>query len=259
MKSKLMKGKSFKWYAIAILFLSSLAGNDILANDYTNVNFTTIGGSTNGWAQSGFHGSQNVPGLSLFFLSIRPNGIGSFEVHDATGLNEPGVSGYNPASEGFFRITGFSAEFNISQFDVYNPNLNGANITVRGWSEGSTHPPADGTPFVEQTFTLTPGAWSTINLTGFLNLKNLTIDFEDGTILLFNQFHVSKAKSDQAAVTGALASETITLDNTTTVTASGAAVRGYTNSVKMVVRERLLSAEAAHPGRSLPLRPVRQL
>ncbi|WP_205741301.1 YDG domain-containing protein, partial [Geofilum rhodophaeum] len=204
-----------------------MTGAELRAQSYTNVNFTTIGGTTNGYGRSGQHGSSSVPGITLYFIGITPTGTGNFEVFDVSGMNEPGVSNSDPFNQAYFKISTLSTpRFNMNQFDVYNTEPVVVTITVRGWSDDHSLPPGSGVPNVEQIIDVPPHGWSTFSLTGFEGLKNVTIDFPDGAGLLFNQFHVQKVKENQVLVSGTLLEETITLEQSTTLTAYGGSGTG---------------------------------
>ena len=67
-----------------------------------NVNFTTIGGATNGYAQDGDHGSTGMP-LSIYFIGTTSGGTGYFQVYDVNGLSDPGRFRQRPVYTSLFQ------------------------------------------------------------------------------------------------------------------------------------------------------------
>ena len=180
-------------FSIPWVFTSSTVVSDLTLyakwDEVYNVNFTTIGGTTNGYAQDGDHGSIGMP-LSIYFIGTTTGGSGYFEVYDVNASSDPGVSGSDPALQAYFKVCVFSGTFSMDSFMVYNPGGSDVSITVDGWAGASTHPPENGTSDISHTDSANAGSWTTINLSGFTDLQNITIDFVDNTDLYFNQFFV---------------------------------------------------------------------
>lgn len=156
---------------------------------YYSVRFTEIDGETNGYARDGYHGSTSVPGVDIGFVGAATAGSGYFKVYDVGEL-QPGVSGLAPAIQAYFKITAFTSNFTMKEFKVYNPNGFDVSIYIKGWAGNNPHPPTtEGS--IEKS--ATANAWTTIDLTGFESLENVstvTIDFVDSTHLYFNDFIV---------------------------------------------------------------------
>ncbi|MBN2352180.1 MAG: InlB B-repeat-containing protein [Spirochaetales bacterium] len=182
-------------YAAAATFAMGTADVTLYAQwiaDYFNVNFTTIGGTANGYAQDGDHGSSDVPGITLYFIGVTTSGSGYFKVYDTGGSPAAGVSGSDPATQAFFGINSFNAavDFSISSFSVYNPGGTPVSIQVDGWAGTMPWPPSGTGDVVTYTTSVAAGGWATVNLTGFTGISSLTIDFADTTPLYFNNFSV---------------------------------------------------------------------
>ena len=192
---------------------------------YSNVNFTTIGGTTNGYAQDSYHGSVDIPGITIYFIGITSGGSGYFQVYDATGASVPGVSGSSPATQAYFKIATLNTatNFNISQFDVYNPNGSSVSLDVNGWNDSNPHPPTTGD--VTTSATASANSWTTVNLTGFTGISSFTIDFPDNTPLYFNQFYIESAMVSVPTLTTTAMSSitTTTAASGGTISASGGA------------------------------------
>ncbi len=179
-------------YAAAATFTMGTADVTLYAQWSFNVNFTTIGGTTNGYAQDGYHGSSDVPGITLYFIGITTTSTGYFQVYNTGGTPAAGVSGSNPATQAFFGISTLlsTTDFSITSFSVYNPGGTDVSIQVDGWA-GTIPNPLSGTgDIATHTTTAAAGVWTTVDLTGFTDISSLTIDFADTTPLYFNNFYV---------------------------------------------------------------------
>ena len=184
-------------YAVASTFAMGSADVTLYANwsTATNVNFTTIGGATNGNAQDGDHGSSDVPGKTMYFLGVHTSGSGYFKVYDTGAAPAAGVSGIGflsvPTSQAYFRISTYNdaVDFMMIQFDVYNPTGSTVTLAIEGWNAWNPPVPATG-DVASVSADAAPNGWTTIPLTGFVGVSSIVIDFPDTTELYFNQFWI---------------------------------------------------------------------
>ena len=163
---------------------------------YTNVNFTSVGGVSNGYAFDSEHGSEDVPSIGVYFIGFTDKGFGFFEVYGMADSSGAGVSGSDDSTStpAYFLVTTKSdhIRFNITKFSVYNPNITAISLKIDGTNFGEYYSTSPLVKIASKEIQVNPNSWTTVDLDGFTGIQSLRIDFPDNTLLYFNQFYITE-------------------------------------------------------------------